>query len=269
MSCFLGGTPVLGYEERTRDCYLVRLARPEGWPGAKPGQFVLIRLGLLGYDPLLRRPFSVYAEDDDSIALLVQRRGGFTARLQGLLRRGGALELDVLGPLGNGFELRESGLHVMVAGGIGIAGLGLLALELSRTQPDSKRVVLLGLPHEGYLGLGADFAGWGCEVRVSTEDGSCGSRGLVTELLGDVGSPALGGAEVYACGPREMLRAVARWAGGAGARAQLCMEEMMCCGLGVCLSCVVPVRCGDGWRWVQSCTEGPVFSAGEIVWEML
>jgi dihydroorotate dehydrogenase electron transfer subunit len=111
----------------------------------------------------------------------------------------------------------------------------------------------------------ADFAALGLPVRIATEDGSAGARGLVTELL-EAELAAGGAARVYACGPTPMMRRCAELAAARGASALASLENHMACGFGVCLGCAVPVRSG-GFALV--CRDGPVFAAEDVVWEGL
>ncbi|MHB9008804.1 MAG: iron-sulfur cluster-binding protein, partial [Limisphaerales bacterium] len=114
----------------------------------------------------------------------------------------------------------------------------------------------------------AEFEALGWEVRATTEDGSHGEKGLVTQpLLAELKRGA-GGRKLFACGPTPMLKAVGRIADEAGLPAELSMDEHMCCGVGVCLTCVIPIKAGDGWEYQRTCTEGPVFDARQVVWEV-
>ena len=115
-----------------------------------------------------------------------------------------------------------------------------------------------------------EFAALGWEVRVATEDGSHGEKGLVTQpLLTELRTPnsELRTPKLYACGPTPMLKAVAKIAEDFNLPCELSMDEHMCCGVGVCLTCVIPVKSGDGWEYQRTCTEGPVFDSRQIVWE--
>jgi dihydroorotate dehydrogenase electron transfer subunit len=112
-----------------------------------------------------------------------------------------------------------------------------------------------------------DFRALGWEVRITTEDGSLGEKGLVTQPLQAELQRVPTGRRLYACGPTPMLRAVSGLAEQFRVPAELSMDEHMCCGVGVCLTCVIRVRSADGWEYQRSCTEGPVFDARQIVWE--
>jgi dihydroorotate dehydrogenase electron transfer subunit len=149
---------------------------------------------------------------------------------------------------------------VIVAGGTGIASVYELAVRLAA---DGDVVVLLGARSAEDLMAEADFAELNVELRVATEDGSAGTRGLVTRLL----EPALEGgkpARVYACGPTAMMRAVASLAAGRGRPCVVSLENPMACGFGVCLGCAAP-RVGGGFSLV--CRDGPTFDAATVDWE--
>ncbi len=104
-------------------------------------------------------------------------------------------------------------------------------------------------------------------MRATTEDGSYGEKGLVTHpLLAELRRHAVG-RKLFACGPTPMLKAVGKLAAEFDVPAELSLDEHMCCGLGVCLTCVIPIKTGEGWEYQRSCTEGPVFDARQIAWE--
>jgi dihydroorotate dehydrogenase electron transfer subunit len=169
--------------------------------------------------------------------------------------------IDVVGPLGRPFGMPAADERaVIVAGGTGIASVYELAVRLAA---DGDVVVLLGARSAEDLMAEADFAELDVELRVATEDGSAGTRGLVTRLL----EPALEGgkpARVYACGPTAMMRAVASLAAGRGRPCVVSLENPMACGFGVCLGCAAP-RVGGGFSLV--CRDGPTFDAATVDWE--
>jgi dihydroorotate dehydrogenase electron transfer subunit len=186
--------------------------------------------------------------------------------------------LEVLGPLGNGFDLSGGESDVaIVAGGVGLASVLLAAQWLVRAR---KRVRLFyGARTAKMLVDAKRFADAGCELLLSTDDGTHGHYGFITDLLArSVGRqlPEL----VLACGPSPMLRAVARVAGELGVRAQLSLEETFACGVGGCWGCVVPLASdsaqapgfpsaeagGSDVVYARICKEGPVFWADELRW---
>lgn len=226
-----------------------------GWPAHAPGQFAMLSLDPdgLASDPLLPRPMAVFRAEGTRVEFRHKIVGRGTARLAALPQ---GAPLGVVGPLGNGFPVREAGAGraILVGGGTGIASL----YELAEREQGC-RVLLGGRRREDVLGL-ADFEKLGCELQVATEDGSLGHAGLVTELLAPRPDDT-----VYACGPGPMMRAAFEIARGAGARCLVSLENQMACGFGICLGCVVAVE--GGFRYV--CTDGPVFDAATVRWEEL
>jgi dihydroorotate dehydrogenase electron transfer subunit len=261
---------IIAHDALNADHFLLTLEAPRIARAARPGQFVMLQVHG-GLDPLLRRPMSVCRIPDRGrrrIEVLYKVVGRGT-RLLSAQRPG--TRLMTLGPLGNGFRIppvarsrRAAPPVVMVAGGIGIAVFPFLVDALRRR---GRRAILVwgARTARDLVELDA-FGVRGLEVRVATEDGSRGTRGLVTRVL----EPLLAGAgprpDLFACGPTPMLRAVGGMAVAAGAPCQLALESQMPCGIGVCLGCVVPCT-GDaaGPVFRRVCTEGPVFRAGEVV----
>ncbi|MEJ5868690.1 hypothetical protein WDV85_13175 [Pseudokineococcus sp. 5B2Z-1] len=258
------------------------LAAPRSAAAARPGQFAACSTGDTGM--LLRRSFSISSADAEAgeLVLVVAAAGPGTARIAGL--RAGDV-LPVLAPLGRPFALPPAGEGVvLVGGGYGAAPLAWLgaalrargsAVDLVVGAGDARR--LLGHDTPSTAG-GADGVPGGADapvdrVHVATEDGSAGARGRVTDLLPDLlagSSPGRGARHVLACGPMAMLRAVHEVASAAGAATQLATEESMACGIGVCMTCVLPVVGDDGrTRMVRACTEGPVFAGERLRWDAI
>lgn len=226
----------------------------------QPGQFINVRVARPGsWDPLLRRPFSLYrrfANGDWSIVYRVVGRG-----TEALARLRPGDDIDVLGPLGRGFvKVPEARRLLLVGGGVGVPPL----LFLAQTwQGQAEMKALLGFAEAGLAFGWTEFAALGIEAEVATDDGSLGHRGFVTDLLeNQLNRNEWDG--LYACGPRPMLEAVARIACRAGVPCQLAFEEAMGCGVGACLSCVLPVRTEGGAQYQRVCREGPVFWAEEV-----
>ena len=234
------------------------------WPGALPGQFVMLspgaRSSIERSDPLLPRPMAVYRAHGSEIEILYKIAGRGTGLLAET--RPGQ-NVSLVGPLGRAFPPpppREAAL--LVGGGTGIASL----YELARHASASCRVsVLLGARSAGDLMGRQDFAALDVALRVTTEDGSDGAQGLVTEALAEE-LETHPGATVYACGPTAMMRRCAVLAAERDARCFVSLENCMACGFGVCLGCAAP-RCDGGYALV--CRDGPVFEAREVAWEGL
>jgi dihydroorotate dehydrogenase electron transfer subunit len=234
-------------------------------------------------DPLLPRPMAIYrtrARADGAEVEILYRRVGRGTRLLAEALPG--QELRVVGPLGRPFPAPAPGERaLLVAGGTGIASVYQLA---ARSQALGRTEVLLGARTADDLMGEADFAALGVALRIATEDGSRGQRGLVTDLLeralaepqGAGGAaqrgeaerrraPA-GGARVYTCGPQAMMQRVAQLAAAAGLPCVVSLENHMACGFGVCLGCAAPLAAG-GYALV--CRDGPAFEAGAIAWGSL
>lgn len=241
-----------------KDIYRLRILEPYCAENAKPGQFVNIRCGQMT-EPLLRRPISICDADREKgvIDIVFAVRGRGTALLADL--RVGE-ELDLLGPLGNGFDMNPAYRRVaVVGGGIGIFPL----LFLLRESPAEEKTAFLGCTTAGNMVLTDEFAACSC-LCLTTNDGSLGEKGLVTsQLAQDINRFDC----VYACGPRPMLRATAEIAEKAGVPCQLSMEERMGCGVGACLVCACKTRDDKGVEdYKHVCSDGPVFDSRRIVW---
>jgi dihydroorotate dehydrogenase electron transfer subunit len=214
----------------------------------------------------------IYEADDRRASLLFFVTGKRTRELAEL-RPGD--RLDVVGPLGNGFDLSgDLELVSIVAGGVGIASVLLAARDLVRR---GTRVRLLyGARTQDLLVDAQRFLDIGCELVLATDDGSVGHHGFITDVIGRAQTPD----RVLACGPSPMLRAVARVCAELGVRAQLSLEETFACGVGGCWGCVVPLArtsaqapsfpplASGGSDVVNAriCKEGPVFWSDELRW---
>jgi dihydroorotate dehydrogenase electron transfer subunit len=244
---------------------LITLDAPAIASGAEPGQFVAVAVGGPETAMLLRRCFALYTADSATgrIQIVVAEHGPGTGWLVQV--RPGS-ELDLVGPLGRPFTLPDTpGAAVLVAGGYGSAPMFDLARRLRAAGSAVQMVVGAGSAERLF---GVDEARVVADsVVVTTDDGSVGVRGLVTDMLpGLLGSPGV--STVYACGPMAMLRAVAGLATSYDLPCQVAVEESMACGIGVCMTCVLPVVGADGrTRMVRSCVEGPVFEADRVRWK--
>lgn len=237
---------------------------------ATPGQFVMLKIDE-NFDPLLPRPMSFHSiikEDNHRVGFtILYKVVGKGTRLLSEKRNGE--KVVVTGPLGTGFNLNHitSGYEpIVVGGGIGIAPLLFLAHEL--VEKGQTPTVFLGANSQEELLALDEFESLGLTPKVSTEDGSKGVKGMVTDLLASYldGRKGLQG-EIFACGPDPMLEKVASLAKTYGLKSQLSLEQRMACGLGACLGCVVKIRNkNSGHSYQRVCTEGPVFNGEDIVW---
>ena len=248
--------------ERDTDLYFRLVVRAPGIaPQVQPGQFAHVRIQPLS-DALLRRPFSIFQVEGETFSILYKAVGKGT---EALSRMRAGETLGAIGPLGHGFSVPDAAgpTPLLVAGGYGMAAMYLLAQRSGR-----KGIAFVGGRRQVDILCRAEFRALGWDVRVTTEDGSQGEKGLVTQpLLAELQSDATN-RKLFACGPTPMLRAVGGIAEEYGVPAELSMDEHMCCGVGVCLTCVIPVKAGDGWEYQRTCTEGPVFDARRVLWEV-
>ena len=238
---------------------------------ARPGQFVAVAVGADPGAPtvtLLRRAFSLHRASPDgpdgpTIEIVVAPHGQGSTWVA---RRRPGEELDLVGPLGRPFPDPEpSAPVVLVGGGYGSAPMGWWARVLR--QRGHSVAGVFGAGEAGRLFGVADAAGLVDPLLVTTDDGSAGVRGRVTDVLPSLLVP---GAEVYACGPMAMLNAVTAVAAEHGARAWCMVEESMACGIGVCMTCVLPVTWDDGvTRMTRTCVEGPTVDGAALRWDAI
>jgi dihydroorotate dehydrogenase electron transfer subunit len=243
------------------------LDAPDVAQDARPGQFVACAVGGPESALLLRRAFSLHRADPEqgTVEVVVAAHGPGTTVLAATPV---GASIDVVGPLGRPFPLPDAPTDaVLLGGGYGSAPLGWLA-EVLR-ENGSRAHLVAGAADEARL-FGHEQAEHQADtVTVTTVDGSAGTRGLVTDVL-----PGLvqqhGGTVAYACGPMGMLRAVHEVADGLGVATWLAVEESMACGVGVCMTCVLPAVGDDGTtRMTRSCVDGPVFDGSVLRWDAI
>ncbi len=257
----------------------------EGWPQGPPR---VTQPELVSRQPLLRRPFSLGgrrdADDGVKLEILYRVVGAGTSWLTGVKVDD---QISVIGPLGNGFSLRESmSTAAVIGGGVGIPPMIYLAEELRRTG--RKATAFCGARTADLLPLTitsstevdpggkptfctAEFAAVQTPTAISTDDGSLGARGFVSEIFErwlDEQTVPPSEIGVYSCGPEPMMRIVADICLARDIECQLALERHMACGMGTCQSCVVKIRddSEQGWSYKLCCTDGPVFDATEIIW---
>jgi dihydroorotate dehydrogenase electron transfer subunit len=240
-------------------------------------------------DPLLPRAFSIYRISQEEggapvLEILYKVLGKGT---QYLAQMDPGQAVEILGPLGNRFTVPETvETAVLVAGGIGVPPISALAMEIVRGQ--RRLEVFLGGKTADDILCAEDFEGVGATLHITTEDGSRGTRGVITDLLEpfleSLGNPAirqLGNQEgpsrpaaqppsrlaIFTCGPPGMLAAVSRVAEGRGVACQTSVEANMACGFGACMGCAIEVRSsGPGPAYKLVCKDGPVFDSRDLVW---
>ncbi len=250
--------------------YFVLTVTAPGVPElARPGNFATIAIGDLDSSGLvLRRAFSIHGVQSrgiygGTIDLVIADAGPGTHWLT-QRRRGDVL--DIVAPLGRPFALpRDPVSCLLVGGGYGAAPLVFLAEHL-RERGCRVDLVLGAATEEKLFGV-LEAKRIASTVTLTTDDGSLGEPGQVTDSMLDIMQRADTDV-VYACGPMGMLAAVARIAGEAGVYSQCAVEESMACGIGVCMTCVLPVIGDDGvTRMLRSCVEGPIFRGDRVRWD--
>ncbi|MFH0917563.1 MAG: dihydroorotate dehydrogenase electron transfer subunit [Candidatus Omnitrophota bacterium] len=226
---------------------------------ALAGQFVNIKVAD-SLEPMLRRPISIHGVKASKVKIIYEILGKGTRILA--TKKPGEF-LDIIGPLGKGFDYSRQRVksrqakNILIAGGLGVAPLVFLAEKLRLSQP----LVLIGARTKQQILCLPEFKALGCTVKLATDDGSVGFKGRVTDLLNLVlkqSKPLC----LFSCGPHPMLRSVARIAQENKIPAQLSLEEHLACGLGACLGCVVATKTG----YKSVCKDGPVFSSEELIW---
>ncbi len=278
--------------------FVMELEAPFLGENSAPGQFINIRVDEGTTDPLLRIPLGIHKIHEGGISLLYKVVGSGT---QILSNKKQGDQVDVLGPLGKGFDVarveaygntplqstKQDPEAILVAGGHGIAPLYALAESLAEKK--IKTTFLIGVRSRDHLVCVDELKSLGAEVQIATEDGSAGYEGYVTELLeellkqvmkGEVNgdsqrarfsrlrsgqegqSPGEQQTMIYSCGPRLMLRALSKVALENNTPAQVSLDAYMACGVGACLGCAVKTK--DGYKMV--CKDGPVFDSKEILW---
>jgi dihydroorotate dehydrogenase electron transfer subunit len=244
------------------------LVAPDIAEQARPGQFVEIAVPP-GRTIMLRRPFSIHQ---------ASRRGGWAGTLEVVLDAVGPGTswlaeaqvhdlLDVIGPLGRPFAYpREPTSCLLVGGGYGAAPLYFLAEELRARNMEVH--MILGARDHDRVFKPIEGKRLAATIVITTEDGSMGETGMVTDALPSV-LARTSARVVYACGPNPMLRAVAEACLARALPCQVAVEEQMACGLGVCWTCAVPLIAQDGRGWwnVRACVEGPAFNGARVWWD--
>lgn len=235
---------------------------------ARPGQFVALAVGDGTSSMLLRRSFSIHKVSPSgtyggTTELIVAAHGPGTQALTALEPGD---QVSVIGPLGRGFPLPSEPVPcILVGGGYGSAPLFWLAEQL-RERGCAVEIVLGAASADRLFGV-VEARRFADGVTVTTDDGSAGSQGWVSDVV-----PGLvertGAGVIYACGPMGMLRSLSTIADEHGIVAQVAVEESMACGVGICMTCVMPVTDPDGTTsMVRSCLDGPVFRGDRVRWE--
>lgn len=253
---------VISNKEIAPETHLIWLESARITETARPGQFVMVSCG---EDTLLRRPLSIHRVDRDKLAILFKVVGKGTRWLS-QCQTGN--NLDIIGPLGNGFTIQQATRNILlVAGGIGIAPLSFLAD--AAIKQGRKATLLMGASSAVHL-LPAATSPRGllpegvlpCSINImkTTDDGSEGFKGLVTDLIAGHSDQT---DQIFACGPLAMYRTMSKMPELKNRPVQVSLEVRMACGLGICYACTVKTR--KGLR--QVCRDGPVFDLNDVCWD--
>ena len=255
--------PVFSQRETVKGHFLIVLKVPASFRESLPGQFVMVRMETCD-QPFLSRPFSIYSaysHGKDTFMEIMYKVAGKGTEAFSRLREGDIL--NILGPLGKGFDLpSECDKIVLIAGGVGIAPLSFLAERCEKECNGAEIICYMGAGSLEAL-VGMDRINGICSVvKISTDDGSWGHPGLVTELFRrDMELYADNDSRIYSCGPNPMLKSLHALLKDRPVPCQVSLEERMACGIGACLGCVVKTK-SDGL--VRVCKEGPVFDISSV-----
>jgi dihydroorotate dehydrogenase electron transfer subunit len=263
---------IIENDEIQEDCFLMKMKTAPSFENPSPGQFVMIRIAGLN-DPFLSRPISIYAfsrgKNYCTMELLYRVVGKGTQILAGLIK---GSQVEINGPLGKGFETRSIKKNIVfISGGIGTAPLSLLIESLRRRSDCSSSAMII---YSGFQSasavIGLDKMQKFCrDVNVCTDDGTVGEKGLVTRIFKkDMKKFTPENTSIYACGPKEMLKTLAKILNKNKFDCQVSLEERMACGTGACVGCAVAVKDENGaLAYKRVCADGPVFNLAEIIWE--
>ncbi len=239
-------------EEIIENHYILNVRVKGRIPKITPGQFFMVRIE--DREVFLRRPFTVYDQRGDLLSIMYKVRGRGTMVLSRMKK---GQKLSILGPLGRGFHIGKRDFYLVIAGGIGIAGVHLLMKRIGK-----KAKLFYGTSSSLGVSLVKDLMDY--EPVISTMDGSYGYRGDVVSSLREKIDGFLGkDLEVFACGPKEMYRSLKELLSKYGFACQILWEERMGCGMGLCFGCVVKTN-DESDPEKRVCFEGPAFSLWEI-----
>lgn len=256
--------------KRVGEYFQMAIAAPGIAERTRPGQFVALAIGGEGSSMLLRRAFSIYAADErgvfgGTIEILFAIQGAGTKWLAQLQTHS---SVDVVGPLGTPFPIPATPTKaLLIGGGYGAAPLFSLA-ELLRSRGCRVEMVLGAASGARLFGM-VEGRRAATQLTLVTEDASIGLHGRVTDHLAEIverGETEL----IYACGPMGMLQAISIFAEARSIPTQCLVEEEMACGIGVCMTCVLPVRGSDDIiRMTRACVSGPSFDGNKVIWDSI
>lgn len=259
---------IISNEKMTEDydIYSMIIDAPSIAKTAEPGQFIHVKCDGL----TLRRPISIASAKDDKIRICYEVRGAGTKWLSELKsgdKNNKADKLDIIGPIGNGFDISDTSKKVLLAGG----GIGIYPLYSIAEAYKENSFAVLGFRTKGLITFEKEFTECGSHLRIATDDGSYGHKGYAIDLVKEI----LDNNKIdiiMTCGPKVMMRGIALEARKRGIRCQVSMEERMACGIGACLACVCKVKEAENGDFTNKrvCADGPVFDindGNEVDWE--
>lgn len=268
---------IISKKRLSKKHFLISFSSPAIASSAKPGQFVMIRID--DKQTFLRRPFSICGVNNKTFYIVFVVVGIGTKILS---QKKVSDTLNIIGPLGSGYPLLPppySLFPVFVAGGTGIASLLFLA-QYRKYFPlhASRFTIFIGAKTKEDILFENKLKKYRCEVIVSTEDGSYGKKSLITDVFNSqLSTLSTSGGQlpsvVYACGPKPMLKEIAKISKKHNLKCFVSLEERMACGMGVCMGCAIKVRNSEfgvhskEFEYKRICKDGPVFDAEAIIWD--
>lgn len=255
---------IISQKELKKNCFRMAIEAPMVARAARPGQFIHIRCGG-SKDPLLRRPVSIHKIGKRFVEILYNVVGKGTAILSA--QKAGD-EIDIIGPLGNGFKIHKGSksIKLLVAGGMGVAPLMALAEGLAKDKNSAKKIAILGAKTKNHILCEKEFKKLRLDVHIATEDGSMGKKCFATDLAKEIissGKYKWSEVCIYAAGPMPMIKVLCTLMEGCSLESQVSLEEKMACGLGACLGCAVDTQAG----YKRVCKDGPVFGLCDVICE--
>jgi dihydroorotate dehydrogenase electron transfer subunit len=242
--------------------YLLTLRPLKRIKKIRPGNFFMISVES-GFDPLLKRPFSMHHSTAREFQILYRIVGKGTTILSN--KKPGDV-LDVIGPLGNAFPVNNKLKNILVAGGLGIAPIFGLADSIINSPAQEQPLLFYGARTSKEILCRKELKEIGIKPVIATDDGTAGKKGNIVNTLEKFLSKKpekINNYTIYACGPKPMLKSLSALTKKLKTKGYVALEQNMACGVGTCLGCVVYTTGG----LKRICKEGPVFPMEEIVWD--
>lgn len=251
---------ILDVREVKRGIFNIKFNAPQIAREARAGQFVYVKAEGNGA-PLLRRAFGIFGADAQAgtLEILFKVLGPGTEILSG--KKPGE-RVSIMGPCGNGFDIKKGKTHLIVAGGMGVAPLMFLAKKIKEAGENAH--IFLGAKTESELLCHNEFGTMCSTVLTTTDDGSHGEKCFINVPL-ERKLKEEKNAVIYTCGPHGMMKCIAELGRRHGAQVQASLEEKMGCAIGVCQGCPVEVKNMDA-KFKMVCKDGPVFDGEDVVW---